>query len=571
MVVTTMEKRTPNRVEMTDTNGLKDELEKRNGEPSEQNDNSIDMSSPTHRKGLNLYLLTIALMLVVFMMVLDTTIISTAVPSITSQFHSIDDIGWYSSAYLLPLMSLQPTFGKIYSFFKVKPILLSAIVVFEIGSVICASAHSSYVFILGRLVAGIGAAAIYAGGMIIITSAVPIHRISIYLAALSSMNAIAAMAGPPLGGVFTDNAKLTWRFCFWINLPFGFIALVAFCVAFREPKREPSSLRLRAKLAKMDLGGTVLFVTGIVLLFVALQLGGSEFAWTNGRVLICLILSGLCLLAFVFVQRYLGDNATVPPRILLNRSVSSSILVSALMSLAVNIHTFYLPFYFQSAKGTSAASSGLRLLPYSITITVAELAVGAASSLLGVYLPFMYGGTSVFTVMSTLLCTLRTASSTARLVGYQVVAGFGFGSSMQLCATSIRAAVETKDIPIAATLSVFAPFFGFSIGAAIGQNIFRSALLQSLLKFMPSTEANGVIEAGGAAVNKIANSVMRQSVKEAYNDACRCVFILAAVAGGVAFLGTLCIKWRTLKTEAKKPQNGEEEIERDRSREAEKA
>ena len=115
-------------------------------------------------------------------------------------------------------MSLQPTFGKVYSYFRVKPVFLAAMFTFEVGSVICATAQTSYAFIIGRVIAGIGAAAIYAGGMVIITSTVPLSRLSIYLSTLSSMYAAASLTGPPLGGVFTDSPKLTWRFCFWINL-----------------------------------------------------------------------------------------------------------------------------------------------------------------------------------------------------------------------------------------------------------------------------------------------------------------------------------------------------------------
>jgi len=111
-------------------------------------------------------------------------------------------------------MSLQPTLGKLYTYLPVKPVFVVAMITFEAGSILCAAAPSSIVFIVGRVVSGIGAAGIYAGGMIIITTAVPLKRIPIYLATLSSMWALAALVGPPLGGVITDSRRLTWRFCF---------------------------------------------------------------------------------------------------------------------------------------------------------------------------------------------------------------------------------------------------------------------------------------------------------------------------------------------------------------------
>ena len=143
---------------------------------------------------------------------------ATAVPHITTEFHSIDDIGWYTSSYLLPLLALLPSFGKLYTYFDIKIGFICAIAIFEIGSIVCATAASSRIFIIGRVLCGIGASSINAGGMTIIGLVIPLSRISVFLGGLTSVNAIAALAGPPLGGLFTDTPRLTWRFCFWINL-----------------------------------------------------------------------------------------------------------------------------------------------------------------------------------------------------------------------------------------------------------------------------------------------------------------------------------------------------------------
>ena len=145
-------------------------------------------------------------------------VLGTAIPRITTQFRSLNDVGWYGSAYLLTQLSLQPTFGKLYTFFNIKLVYISALFFFEVGSTICASAPSSVIFIIGRAVAGAGSAGIWCGTFTIGTYLVPLRYKPLYISIVTSMYGVAAIAGPLLGGVFTDSVKLTWRFCFWVNL-----------------------------------------------------------------------------------------------------------------------------------------------------------------------------------------------------------------------------------------------------------------------------------------------------------------------------------------------------------------
>lgn len=164
--------------------------------------------------GLKLWTLSFGLCLTTFVIALDNTIIATAIPKITSVFNSLEDVGWYGSSYLLTTTSLQPSFGKVYTYFDVKYTYLIALIIFEVGSVICAAATSSPMFIIGRAIAGAGAAALYSGGMTIIGFSVPLRKRAIYIAALSSMFGIASVVGPILGGAFTD--RLSWRCMFSI-------------------------------------------------------------------------------------------------------------------------------------------------------------------------------------------------------------------------------------------------------------------------------------------------------------------------------------------------------------------
>lgn len=161
--------------------------------------------------GVPLYLLTFGLCLGTFVVALDNTIIATAIPHITTVFNSLDDVGWYGSAYLLTTASLQPSLGKIYTFFNVKLTYIIAVAIFELGSVLCGAATSSDMLIVGRAVAGVGASGIFSGAMTIVAYSVPLRKRSIFIALVSSMFGISSVIGPILGGAFTD--KVSWRWC----------------------------------------------------------------------------------------------------------------------------------------------------------------------------------------------------------------------------------------------------------------------------------------------------------------------------------------------------------------------
>lgn len=283
--------------------------------------------------GFKLAILSVGLCLTTFVIALDNTIIATAIPKITSVFNSLEDVGWYGSSYLLTTTSLQPSFGKVYTYFDVKYTYLFALVVFEIGSVICAAATTSPMFIIGRAVAGAGAAALYSGGMTIIGFSVPLRKRAIYIAALSSMFGIASVVGPILGGAFTD--RLSWRWCFWINLPFGGASLAVVFFFFKNPERKYSHLSVKERLKYIDFAGAIFLICAIVSLLLALQWGGFTYTWSNSKVWGTLLGFGLMIIVFIGIQLRQKDKGTIPPRVFTQRTVLVSCIYSALLSMAL--------------------------------------------------------------------------------------------------------------------------------------------------------------------------------------------------------------------------------------------
>ena len=208
-----------------------------------------------------------------------------------------------------------------------------------VGSIICAAAVNSKMLIVGRAVAGVGAAALFSGGMTIVALSVPLRKRAMYIASLSSMFGIASVIGPILGGVLTDRAS--WRWCFWINLPFGAVAFLAVILFYAEPPRRHTEMSVSQKLRQIDFVGALTLIAAIVCLILALQWGGTEYPWADSSVWGCFLGFGILIIVFCIIQVVLGERATMPPRILCRqRTVACSAIFSAFLAMALYTHIY---------------------------------------------------------------------------------------------------------------------------------------------------------------------------------------------------------------------------------------
>ncbi|KAI0454859.1 MFS general substrate transporter [Xylaria acuta] len=469
----------------------------------------------------------------------------TAIPSITEEFHSLNDIGWYASSYLLASTALQPSFGKIYTYFNAKWVYLAALVVFEVGSVVAATANSSVILIVGRIIAGLGGGGLTSGGSTILTLTVPIEKRAVFNSAFASTFGIASVVGPLLGGVLTDN--LSWRWCFWINLPIGAAAFIAVIVVFRLPKRAKPSLSVKERLKKLDILGASLLVPGVVSLLLALHWGGIEYPWSGSRVWGTLLGFGLIIAVFVGTQLYRGENATIPPRIMARRGVVTGTVFQAIFSMGLYAHFYYLPFYFQVVQGASAMDSGIRTIPYVAGLSLLAIVAGIVVRIIGYCAPPAWFGSAVFTVGAGLMYTLQVNTSQPKWIGYQVLAGGGAGAAFQMPLLAVQSSLPEKDIPTGNALVGFFLTLGSSIGVSIAQNIFSSSL-RAALGTVSGIDPEAIIAAGAAGARSTTPPARLPDVLESYNHAIMATFIYPIATGGLGFILTLFFEWRSLKS-----------------------
>jgi MFS family permease len=250
-----------------------------------------------------------------------------------------------------------------------------------------------------------GEAANVVQALLIIAAHVPLKKRPIYNGVLGAMYAIASVVGPLLGGVFTD--KVTWRLCFYINLPCGLITaiyLVFFLPDF-EAEGQMLSLPLRSKLAELDLRGMIFFLPSLVSLLLALQWGGTTYAWGNARIIALFVIFGLCCTAFIIVEIRQGDRATFPPSMMARQTLWACAIFIFFLAGAFMVVTYYIPIWFQAIKGTSAIQSGVDNLPSILAAGVFSLASGGLVSVVGYYT----WACILSAVLTTVVCPSRVA------------------------------------------------------------------------------------------------------------------------------------------------------------------
>ncbi|KAM0546220.1 hypothetical protein ACHAPJ_011006 [Fusarium lateritium] len=503
----------------------------------------------TYLHGLPLVLMTLSLMVGVLMIALDNSIISTAIPKITSKFDSLGDVAWYGSAYLLTQMSFQPTFGKAYTFFNLKWVFLGSTVVFEGGSVLCAAAPSSPAFIVGRAVAGFGAAGLSCGALIITSKIVEMRKRPLLLAIITSMYGIASVIGPSLGGVFTHSKQLTWRFCFWINLPLGAIMALIICFYYPNSLGTPpnSDRTLKEKLTSLGLKSSLVLSGTLVCLFLALQWGGSVYPWSDSRVWGCLLGFGLLLILFVVIQIRQKEDALIRPSIVSRRSVLLGCIFSVFYQGGMTTQSYHLPFYFQAVKGTDPQTSGIDILPHGVTVTVATLITGSLITWLGYYVPFMWAGSAIFTTGAALLHTISQSTPMGKWFGYEVVAGAGFGIAIQIPVFAVQVVLGAADIPLGTVLIILSQALGGSVGLSISQNVFQNSL-HKRLRSIPDIDVRAVIAAGGTDLENIVPGESLAIVRDAFRCGISNAFIVSTAFGGAAFLASVGMERKKIKS-----------------------
>ncbi|KAI1097906.1 putative MFS transporter [Jackrogersella minutella] len=517
---------------------------------SEKNEVVVTVSAESHEyvTGSKLVSILVAVTLAYFLAMLDTSIVATAIPRITTEFHSLSDVGWYGSAYQLASCSLQPLSGRIYTNFSTKWTFLGFFLVFQLGSVICGVAKSSAVFTIGRAFAGMGASGILNGSLTIWTATVPPQKLPSLQSTLVAIGQLGVACGPLLGGALTQYT--TWRWCFYINLPVGAVAAGLLVLAhIPEMTRKPgtSVIRIGGLIRILDLVGFVIFAPAAVMFFLALEFGGNQYAW-NSAVVIGLICGAVTMFTiFLLWEWKKGPDAMVPFALLRVRiQWCASMLMFGFLGMMFVV-AYYLPIYLQAVKGDSPFMSGVHNLPTILSQVVMVLVGGFVVQRIGYYLPSVMLGTTLASIGSGLISTLQVTTSVGRWVGYQVIYGLGVGMVVQMPFIAIQTLIPRPNIPSALAILIFTQYFGAALFVTAAQSIFNNSMRQKLSETAPGVDIEKIMVGGATAVRSLVSGHQLYEVLAAYAVSVDRVMYLAAALGAVAFGFGCGLGWKDIR------------------------
>ncbi|KAK0648244.1 major facilitator superfamily domain-containing protein [Cercophora newfieldiana] len=523
--------------------------------PSEPSDEYEDAEQNYQPKSLKFWTILIGMYLAMFLVALDRIIIATPLAAITNEFSSIEDIGWYGSAYMLTNACFTPVFGRIYKLYSTKWVFLISVVVFEVGSALCGAAPSSEAFIVGRAIAGAGAAGVWAGSTMLMIPLIPLRKRPIFVSMSGMIFAISSVLGPLIGGPFTDN--ISWRWCFYINLPIGAFTILAILVFFHSKPPPRKDLTLLSQLKHLDPFGFLFFAPSMISLILALQWGGTpSYPWSSPRIIGLLVTAVVLFAIFIAVEIYTPATAMAPMRVVLNRSIAGSMLFIFFLSGGMMCICYYISVWFQAVQAQSATQAGIRLLPVILGLTVMGIFVAVLTQKIGYYNPGLLVSPILASVGAGLLSTINPASGPGQWIGYQALYGLGIGCGFQSSMLPAQNVLPRTDVPLGISLMFFMQQLGGAVFLSVGQNVFANKLVDSLAGHA-GLDPEVIVNTGATDLRKVVPEGEVEVVVGAYSYALTRVFLLAAVLSAVMVLGALVVEWKSIKKEKEGQDRGE--------------
>lgn len=504
-----------------------------------------------------IWLIFSALIAGMFLASLDQTIVGTAMPTIVGDLGGVSHMAWTVTSYLLATTIVMPIYGKFGDMFGRRWLFLFAIAVFTAASVGAAASTGFWEFVVFRGLQGVGGGGLMILAQAIIADVVPAKDRGKYMAPMGAIFGITSVAGPLLGGFFADS--LSWRWCFWLNVPIGIAALF---IAFRYlsvPSQRPKT--------RPDYLGVVLMSSATALLILITDWGGKQYAWGSAVIISMIVALVLVIAAFIAVEARAAEPM-LPLWLFRNRTFVLTSAIGLIVGLVMFAALAFIPTYLQMATGASASVSGLLLIPMMVGMMITLIGSMSIITKTGRYRVFPPLGALVMAAGMLWLTMLDAQSSMWLVSAMLFVMGAGLGLIMQIIVLVVQNAVSPDQIGTATSANNYFREMGGAIGVAVFGSIFTNRLTEGLTDVFRSHPVEAMaahLDASSLVPSVVKNlpETLHDAIVGAYVDALVPGFWYLIPGAAIAFLLALFIPHLTLSDEAGMIARGEAVLEDD--------
>jgi EmrB/QacA subfamily drug resistance transporter len=510
------------------------------------------MTKPlTHRE---IMIIMGSLMTGLLLAALDQTIVSTALKMIVEDFNGLNHYSWVVTAYLLTSTASTPLYGKISDLYGRRPVYQFAIVVFLIGSFLAGAATSMDQLIIFRAIQGLGAGGLMALTFVIVGDIVSPRERGKYQGLFGAVWGLSSVAGPLLGGFFSDRAEILgitgWRWIFYINLPFGILALVVTTMVLHIPKVKREH--------KIDYLGALLIVASVVSILIALSVLGPENGWSDPRTVAALSLGVVIVIIYMLWEKRVSEPI-LPLSLFKNHTFSLTSVIGFIIGAGMFGAIIMLPLYLQIVQGASATEAGLKLIPLMIGILAVTITSGRIITKTGKYKIFPILGTIAMSIGLLLMTQLEVDTPYWQLSIYSIILGAGLGASMQTIVIALQNAVDFKDLGIATSSNTFFRSLGGAFGTAIFGTILSQQIgkkLESGFKELALTNPEAITKLNPSVVDTLQNNTevistlpveAQNTVLDAFMNSFQVVFWVAVPVMVIGFFFALFLREKPLQ------------------------